>query len=84
MTREYLINKYALDVSVNTLQRLDEITRLENIENDWNPEKYISFDTITKDYYQINFWGQSENILFNRVNNTNYFRIDKKSPEVFL
>lgn len=74
MTRTELINKYALDVSINTLQRLDEIVKLENIDNNWSEEKYISFDVIDSETWQINFWGNDENIIFKRINDENYFK----------
>lgn len=74
--RTELINKYALDVSVNTASRLDEIVHLENIENNWNKKLYISFEIITNDIRRINFWGDdSENIYFQREGDTNYFKM---------
>lgn len=74
--RTELINKYALDVSVNLLDRLDEIVRLENIENNYDSALYISFDVVTNDTWRINFWGDdSENIYFQREGNTNYFKM---------
>lgn len=74
--RTELINKYALDVSVNTASRLDEIVHLENIENNWNKKLYISFEIITNDIHRINFWGDdSENIYFQREGDTNYFKM---------
>lgn len=74
--RANIIDKYALDVSFNTEERLDEIARLENIENDWNEEKYISFEIVTDDIRRFNFWDVSEeDIYFQREDNTNYFKM---------
>lgn len=74
MTRKEMIEKYIFDVATYTTKALDEIVHLINIENDWNKEKYISFDVIDSKHWQINFWGQDENIVFERVNDTNYFK----------
>lgn len=56
MTRQELINKYALDVSIIKLERLAEIVQLENIENDYNKNKYISLEIIDNNTWKINFW----------------------------
>lgn len=70
-----LITKYALDVSINTLDRLDTIAKLENIENGWDEEKYFSFDPVNENTWIFNFYGNFENIRFSRIENTNYFQI---------
>ena len=70
-----LITKYALDVSINTLERLDTIAKLENIENGWDEEKYFSFEPVNENTWIFNFYGNFENIRFSRIENTNYFQI---------
>lgn len=70
-----LITKYALDVSINTLEHLDTIAKLENIENGWDKEKFFSFNPVDKNTWMFNFYGNFENMLFSRVRNTNYFQI---------
>lgn len=72
--REEFINKYALDVTQNTESRLDEIVQLENIENGYNEEKYISFEVVTDSIRRVNFWGEdTENIYFTKASGSNYF-----------
>ena len=79
--RANIIDKYALDVSLNTAERLDEIARLENIENDWNEEKYISFDVVSDNVRRFNFYGMDKDIYFQRKGNTNYFKLINVSNE---
>lgn len=76
-----LINKYALDVSKNTLDRLDMIAKIENIENGWSEEKFFSFDPLGKDRWYFNFYGKYDNMYFSRVGNTNYFVLESISIE---
>lgn len=75
INRKKLIQKYALDVSVCTLERLDQIVRLENIENGWNLDSYISFDVVSNDYCKINFGDTDKDIYFQRINHSGYFKI---------
>lgn len=76
MNRTELINKYALDVTVNKLERLDEIVKLTNINNDYNEENYISLDIVDDNTWKINFWGKDENIIFKRCeNDKKYFKM---------
>lgn len=72
--RKEMIEKYIFDVATYTARALDEIVHLINIDNKWNIEKFISFDVLDVNHWQINFWGQDENIVFERVNETNYFK----------
>lgn len=74
MTRLEMIKEYVFDIASYTLDALDEIVKLINIDNNWSEEKYISFDVINFNTWQVNFWGNDENIIFQRVNNTNYFK----------
>lgn len=74
MTRTGMIEKYIFDVATYTARALDEIVHLINEDNKWNIEKFISFDVLDNNTWQINFWGQDENIVFKRVSDTNYFK----------
>ena len=44
MTRLEMIREYVFDIASYTLEALDEIVKLINIDNNWSEEKYISFD----------------------------------------
>ena len=58
-----------------TLSHIEEMIRLVNIENNWNVEKYISLDVLDKDTWQVNFYGQHENLYFQKVQGNYYKRI---------
>ena len=72
--RKQLFEKYNLENETYTSRELGEIVHNLNMANKWDINKFISFDVITKDRWQINFWGQAENIEFVRVENTNQFK----------
>lgn len=74
--KKELIKKYAFDVASYLLKRLDEIAQLENIDNGWNLDKYISFDPVTADIWKLNLYGMDEDIYFTRESaNSKYFKM---------
>lgn len=74
MTRKEMISKYNFNTETFTSRELDEIIHNINENNHWDIEKYISFDVLTKNSWQVNFWDNDENIVFVRIGDTNQFK----------
>lgn len=72
-TMRNLIKYLTLENVCYTLNHIEEMIRLVNINNDWNIEKYISLDVLDKNTWQVNFYGQHENLYFQKVQG-NYFK----------
>ena len=47
--RKELIKRYVFDIAVYTLDALDNLTHITNIENGWDESKYIRFSPINID-----------------------------------
>lgn len=67
MSRNEMIKKYDFKNKTYTARELDELIHHINEANNWNIDKFISFDTVTINSWQINFWGLDENIIFERI-----------------
>ena len=67
MNRNEMIKKYDFENKTFTARELDEIVHDINEANNWDIDKFISFDTVTINSWQINFWGLDENIIFQRI-----------------
>lgn len=70
-----LIRKYALDSTIFSLDKLDEIAIIENTSNNWDLEKYFGLGVIDKNHWQFNFYGKFKNIVFERVGKSHLFKI---------
>ena len=57
-----------------TLESIDEQVTICNIENGFNPDKFISFDVYDNRTYKVNFYGQHDNLYFQRIGNTSYYK----------
>lgn len=74
MKRNDMISKYNFNTESFTARELDEIIHNINESNNWDIDKYISFDVVTNNHWQVNFWDNDENIIFARVEDTNLFK----------
>lgn len=73
--RKELIKRYVFDIAVYTLDALDNLTHITNIENGWDESKYIGFSPINIDSWQIVIPTDEENIVFRREEKgSNYFK----------
>lgn len=72
---ENLIEYLTLENVCYTLAHIEERIRLVNINNDWNIEKYISLDVLDSNTWQVNFYGQHENLYFRKVQENYYKRV---------
>ena len=73
--RKELIKRYVFDIAVYTLDALDNLTHITNIENGWDESKYIRFSPINIDSWQIVIPTDEENIVFRREEKgSNYFK----------
>ena len=83
MNKTELIDKYALDVSINKLERLDEIVKLTNIDNDWKEDEYISFKALNNNIWCIYLLKTNESIYFIKSEvNPNYLEISSRFEEI--
>lgn len=68
---EYL----TLEHAAFTLNYLDEQVKMVNIDNNWNPDKYITLQPYKDGIWMINFFGQAENLYFRRTEeNPKYYK----------
>lgn len=70
-----LIEHLTLENVNYTLEHIEQIIRLVNIDNNWDIEKYISLDVLDSNTWQVNFYGQHENLYFRKVSGNYYKRV---------